>query len=267
MIASSLQGCSRYAILSYECCQLSDVPLFLSGFCNMNEHISPPGPLLRLLEGRAGLEAAQLMLQLPILRFQAKRGNGEPVLVLPGFMADDNSTIILRQYLNSIGYVSRGWGLGTNAQRMMDHLPGVLAAVREMHDEYQQKVRLIGWSRGGILSREIARDYPELIERVITIGSPVKGGAGASSIGRMVTRQTGLTPAEMNQVLHVRQRNPITVPIRSIYSKLDGVVAWRACIDETSPDVQHFETRGTHIAMGASVEVFRLLPKLLHPEP
>ncbi|MFT5897341.1 MAG: pimeloyl-ACP methyl ester carboxylesterase, partial [bacterium] len=143
----------------------------------MNEHISPPSPLLRLLEGRAGLEAAQLMLQLPILRFHAKRGNGEPVLVLPGFMADDNSTIILRQYLNSIGYIARGWGLGTNAQRMMDHQPGVLAAVREMQDEYQQKVRLVGWSRGGILSREIARDYPELIERVITIGSPVKGGA------------------------------------------------------------------------------------------
>jgi len=149
---------------------------------------------------------------------------------------------------------------------MMDHLPGVLAAVRELHDEYRQKVRLVGWSRGGILSREIARDHPELIEKVVTIGSPVKGGVGASSIGAAVVRQIGLTPEEMNQLLHVRQRKPITVPIRSIYSKLDGVVAWRACIDETSPDVKHFETRGTHIAMGASVEVFKLLPKLLTAE-
>ena len=88
----------------------------------------------------------------------------------------------------------------------------------------------------------------------------------ASSIGAAVVRQIGLTPEEMNQLLHVRQRKPITVPIRSIYSKLDGVVAWRACIDETSPDVKHFETRGTHIAMGASVEVFKLLPKLLTSE-
>ena len=232
----------------------------------MNEHISPPSFVLRLMEGRAGLEATQLLLQLPILRLQAKRGTGEPVLVLPGFMADDTSTIVLRQYLNSIGYKSRGWGLGVNAQRMMDHLPDVLAAVQEMHDEFQQKVRLVGWSRGGILSREIARDYPELIERVVTIGSPVKGGVGASSIGKAVMRETGLTPAEMNQLLHVRQRQPIKVPIRSIYSKLDGIVAWRACIDETSPDVEHFETRGTHIAMGASVEVFRLLPKLLSNE-
>jgi pimeloyl-ACP methyl ester carboxylesterase len=196
----------------------------------------------------------------------AKRGQGEPVLVLPGFMADDSSTIILRQFLNSIGYKSQGWGQGVNVRGMMDHLPGVLAAVRELHDEYRQKVRLVGWSRGGILSREIARDHPELIERVVTIGSPVKGGVGASSIGAAVVRQIGLTPEEMNQLLHVRQRKPITVPIRSIYSKLDGVVAWRACIDETSPDVKHFETRGTHIAMGASVEVFRLLPKLLTAE-
>ena len=196
----------------------------------------------------------------------AKRGQGEPVLVLPGFMADDSSTIILRQFLNSIGYKSQGWGQGVNVRGMMDHLPGALAAVRELHDEYRQKVRLVGWSRGGILSREIARDHPELIERVVTIGSPVKGGVGASSIGAAVVRQIGLTPEEMNQLLHVRQRKPITVPIRSIYSKLDGVVAWRACIDETSPDVKHFETRGTHIAMGASVEVFRLLPKLLTAE-
>ena len=232
----------------------------------MTEPISPPTPLLRLMEARAGLEATQLLLQLPILRFMAKRGRGEPVLVLPGFMADDSSTIILRQFLNSIGYKSQGWGQGVNVRGMMDHLPGVLAAVRELHDEYRQKVRLVGWSRGGILSREIARDHPELIERVVTIGSPVKGGVGASSIGAAVVRQIGLTPEEMNQLLHVRQRKPITVPIRSIYSKLDGVVAWRACIDETSPDVKHFETRGTHIAMGASVEVFRLLPKLLTAE-
>ncbi len=104
--------------------------LLLVGLLLMNEPISPPSPLLRLMEGRAGLEATQLLLQLPILRFSARRGHGEPVLVLPGFMADDTSTIILRQYLNSIGYNSRGWGQGVNAQRMMDHLPGVLATVR-----------------------------------------------------------------------------------------------------------------------------------------
>ncbi len=240
--------------------------LLLVGLLLMNEPISPPSPLLRLMEGRAGLEATQLLLQLPILRFSARRGHGEPVLVLPGFMADDTSTIILRQYLNSIGYNSRGWGQGVNAQRMMDHLPGVLATVRELHDEYKQKVRLVGWSRGGILSREVARDHPELIEKVITIGSPVKGGVGASSIGAAVMRETGLTLKDINQLLHSRQRKPIKVPIRSIYSKFDGVVAWRACIDDTSPDVKHFETKGTHIAMGASVEVFRLLPKLLTAE-
>jgi len=232
----------------------------------MTEKITPPSALLRAMEGRVGFEATQLMLQLPIIRFQAQRGKGEPVLVLPGFMADDNSTFVLRQFLNSIGYKARGWGLGTNAARMMDHLPGVLAAVQAMQAEFQQKVRLVGWSRGGIISREVARDHPELVERVITIGSPVKGGAGASSIARMVMKETGLTPEEMNQLLHVRQRNPIKVPIRSIYSKLDGVVAWRACIDDKSPDVEHFETRGTHIGMGTSVEVFRLLPRLLSAE-
>ena len=64
--------------------------------------------LLRMLEGRAGVEATSLMLQLPLLRLQAKRGQGQPVLVLPGFMTDDTSTIVLRTFLSGIGYKTQG---------------------------------------------------------------------------------------------------------------------------------------------------------------
>jgi hypothetical protein len=67
----------------------------------------------------------------------------------------------------------------------------------------------------------------------------------------------------MNGVLRERQKTDITVPIKSIYSRLDGIVAWRACIDDVSPDVEPFEIRGTHMGMGTNVAVFRLLVKLL----
>jgi len=229
----------------------------------MNEEISPPGLMLQLLESRAGAEAARLMLALPLLRMQAQKGKGEPVLVLPGFMADDNSTFVLRQFLNSIGYKSYPWGLGINRKRMMDFLPPITRHIRTLTEEYTQKVRLVGWSRGGILAREVARDYPELVDRVITIGSPVKGGVSISSIGALVQRETGMSSQQLSQLLRVRQQAAISVPIRAIYSKLDGVVSWKACIDDVNEDVEHFEIRGSHVGMGTNVEVFKLLSKLL----
>jgi pimeloyl-ACP methyl ester carboxylesterase len=229
----------------------------------MNNEITPPGPLLQLLEGRAGAEAGRLMLALPLIRMQAPKGSGEPILVLPGFMADDNSTFILRQYLKSIGYAAYPWGLGLNRKRMLDFLPPLTQQVRELKDRHGQKVRLVGWSRGGILAREIARDHAEIIDRVITIGSPVKGGVSISSIGSLVKRETGLTSHELSELLKLRQQSKIKVPIKAIYSKLDGIVAWKACIDDVNDDVEHFEIRGSHVGMGTSVEVFKLLSKLL----
>lgn len=227
----------------------------------MADDIRPPSMMLRALEGRAGGEAAQLMLMLPMLRMQAQRGQGQKVLVLPGFMADDSSTYVLRGFLRAIGYDPYPWGMGTNRARMLDLLPPLAEQVKSLAGG--GKINLVGWSRGGILSRELARDHPELVERVITIGSPVKGGVGVSSISGWVQRTTGMTPVEMSNILRERQKTPITVPIRSIYSKLDGVVAWQACIDDVNPDVEHFEIHGTHVGMGANVDVFRLVPELL----
>ena len=98
---------------------------------------------------------------------------------------------------------------------------------------------------------------------MITVGSPVKGGIGASSIGAMVQRTVGMSSQAISSLLRERNQTPIQVPIRAIYSKLDGIVNWEACIDDTSPNVEHFEILGSHVGMGTNVDVFRLLPKLL----
>lgn len=232
----------------------------------MTDSIDPPGVVLRMMEGRAALEAGGLMLALPVLRLQARRGNGEPVMVLPGFMADDNSTILLRGYLRSIGYRVFAWGGGVNRGKMLDHLPSTIQRIEQISNGAGQKVRLVGWSRGGIISREVARDRPELVDRVITIGSPVKGGMSVSSISRWVRQETGMHPEQINNLLRERNQRPISVPIRAIYSRTDGVVAWKACIDEKNDDVEHIEIRGSHTGMGTNAEVFRLLPKLLQDD-
>jgi pimeloyl-ACP methyl ester carboxylesterase len=229
----------------------------------MDEEITPPGALLRMLEGRAALEAGQLALQLPLLRLMARRGKAEPVLVLPGFMADDRSTVVLRRFLSSIGYSVRGWDLGVNRRRMLDFIGPVTDILESLYAEHGARVRVVGWSRGGIIAREVARDSAHLIDRVITIGSPVKGGLSVSSIADWVRVETGLTPVQISNLLRERQHKPIEIPIRAIYSRLDGVVAWKACIGDVNPDVEHFEITGSHTGMGFNVEVFRLLPRLL----
>lgn len=230
---------------------------------NPLSEVSPPHPMLTLLEGRVVAETGALLLALPLLRLHARRGAGEPVIVLPGFMADDRSTVLLRRYLSQIGYATSPWGLGSNRAPMMQLLPVLGRLVAEVAESAGQKVRLVGWSRGGMLSRELARDMPESIERVITIGSPVKGGVAASAIGRWVQHETGLTPQQMSRIAETRSQTPIDVPVRAIYSRSDGVVAWKACIDDDTRDIKHYEVTSSHAGLGSNVEVFRLLPALL----
>ena len=84
-----------------------------------------------------------------------------------------------------------------------------------------------------------------------------------SSIGRWVQRETGLSRAQMSKLMLERNRHAIRIPVRAIFSRSDGIVAWQACIDETTPDIEHHEVHCSHAGMGSSAEVFRLLPGLL----
>ncbi|MGD8417431.1 MAG: alpha/beta hydrolase [Pseudomonadales bacterium] len=226
------------------------------------DDIAPPQRWHTLLEGRVGAEAAALMLQLPMLRMMAPRGSG-PVMVLPGFMADDASTWLLRRFLTSIGYSVRPWDLGQNRGPMMAYLPVLIDELDAWRQSCGARPSLVGWSRGGTLSREIARERPDLIRSVVTLGSPVRGGVGGTSIGRLVTRQTGLTPAQINAILRERQRRPITTPITALYSKTDGVVSWQACIDDVNPNVTHREVPGSHVGLGVNAAVYRLVARAL----
>jgi pimeloyl-ACP methyl ester carboxylesterase len=220
--------------------------------------------LYQFLEARAGAEFASLMLMLPLLRMSAPRGAGRPVIVLPGFMANDNSTWMLRRFLEDLDYSVTGWGLGRNSgpgQPLIEQLINRATLLGKMHE---QKINLVGWSRGGTLAREIARARPDLIRQVITLGSPVKGGPSASSIGRLLRANTGLTEAQIHELIRQRERTPIKVPITALYSKTDGVVSWQASIDDTNPDVEHIEVQSSHVGLGVNAQVFRIVAQRLH---
>lgn len=227
-----------------------------------DDRIAPPARWHTLLEGRFAAEASLLMLQLPMLRLQLPKGRG-PVMVLPGFMTDDTTTWLLRRFLDSLGYSVSPWSMGVNRGPMLTQLTPLIERLEALQEKTGELPSLVGWSRGGTLSREIARERPGLIRSVITLGSPVRGGVHGTSIGRWVTAETGLTPLQLNQILRDRQRRPITTPITAIYSKTDGVVSWQACIDDLNPNVEHQTVESSHMGLGVNAAVYRLVAKAL----
>jgi len=228
------------------------------------EFIAPPPMLYQFLEARAGAEFASLMLMLPLLRMSAARGDDRPVIVLPGFLANDNSTWLLRRFLEDLGYSVTGWGLGRNTGPGQPLIERLIERAVTLHKAHDQKINLVGWSRGGTLAREIARVRPDLVRQVITLGSPVKGGPSSTSIGRIMQANTGMTEAQVRELIRRRERTPIKVPITALFSKTDGVVSWQASIDDSNPDVEHVEVQSSHVGLGVNPQVFRIVAERLH---
>src|SRR5688572_30436577 len=133
--------------------------------------IRPPSKLLLLMEGRALPELAAFVASLPLLSL-TPRGDGHPVLVLPGLVASDISTRPLRGFLRNHGYAVQGWNLGRNFGPRPGVEQGMLDRIHELRKKYDRKVSLIGWSLGGVYARQLAKKLPEDVRQVITLGSP-----------------------------------------------------------------------------------------------
>ena len=222
----------------------------------------PPstGDLGRELAGV--VELARLLRTAPWLAM-APRGHGQPVIDLPGWKAPEASNLPLRSFLRFLGYDTRPWGLGTNRgtpERDAQQLADQLAARPD-----ERPVALVGWSLGGTVAREIARAVPDCVACVVTFGSPVIGGpthtVGARTIGRDECARIDALSRRLDA------DRPIQVPITTIYTRRDGVVDWRACIDRTSPQVEHVEVRSTHLGLGLDPDVWWTVAHALATAP
>jgi hypothetical protein len=203
-----------------------------------------------------GLQVARLLAASPRL-LAAPRAQGDHVVVdVPGWQAPEASGAPLRAYLRRLGYDARGWGLGTNLGDPEKDRDRLAERVLRWADEHGP-VSLVGWSLGGVIAREVAREHPDAVRRVITYGTPVVGGPSftvvASSYGEEECRRiTELSAA------HDRA-NPIRVPVTAIFTRRDGIVAWQACLDRTTPDVEHVEVGSTHLGLGIDPDVWAVV--------
>jgi pimeloyl-ACP methyl ester carboxylesterase len=220
-----------------------------------------PAPHLGLvaLELRAFWEFGAVLPALPAL-MQAPRGDGHTVIVFPGLAASDTSTMPLRKYIESLGYHVEGWQQGSNFGPRAGVLESIKHQVRRAYEaggkkkgHRGQKVSLVGWSLGGVYAREVAKELPDCVRGVITLGTPFAGGPRSTNAWRLYEMVSGRSIEREAHKLQLAQAP--SVPTSSIYSKTDGIVAWQGSIQSNAAGIGHDQTENievlaSHFGMG-----------------
>ena len=230
--------------------------------------IDPPSVWLLASESRAVWEFWAGLASHRLVQRLVPKGDGHPVLVIPGLGASDTSTALLRRFLDGLGYITYPWGLGRN-MGLTEEGPDLMhQRLQFIFDRHGDKVSVIGQSLGGVFAREIARLDPAMVRQVITLGSPFTGHPLASTGTHLYEWLSGdnLEDLDFNQHLAMRIKPP--VPTTSVYSKLDGVVAWECSIEEGRPGGESINLRGnSHIGMGSSPNALYLIAdRLAQPQ-
>jgi len=208
----------------------------------------PPSLRLILMEARAPWEAMTLAAVSPWLS-RMPIGDGHTVLVFPGLGANDLSTLALRRFLKQHGYQAHGWRQGLNFGPREGVLEACRDRIQELHNHYGGKISLIGWSLGGIYAREMAKEMPELVRSVITLGTPFTGHPRATNAWRFYKLVSGQPNHDEELLAEVRKPPP--VPTTSIYSKTDGIVSWQCSINPARhAHTENIEVHASHIGMG-----------------
>jgi triacylglycerol lipase len=229
-------------------------------------------PLWR--EGRAGVELAALMRSSVWRGEGVPPGEGRPVLLIPGFLAGDGSLATMTRWLRANGYRPQRAGIRANVDCSNEACERLEARLEALAAETGERVAIIGQSRGGAFARALAVRRSELISGIVTLGAPTVSQldihpvvlahvalVGALGTGRIpgmfrLSCLRGECCAEFRDGL----RAPVDVPYTALYSRTDGIVNWRSCLD---PHAELVEVRASHLGMGLNAEVYAELAHAL----
>ncbi|TAL31158.1 MAG: alpha/beta hydrolase [Alphaproteobacteria bacterium] len=207
---------------------------------------------------RAAWEYTALQMSWASLKDKLPEGDGHPVLIFPGFLTGDSFTAPLRKCVEEKGYKTYGWDNGVNFgldEASAEHLKKRL---KEVFDENGgKKVTLVGHSLGGIYARELAREFPEMVRGVVTMGTPfgMMDDPAAATSRRLSRLYDFFNPgSDKLKFEDIRERmlTPPPVPTTSLYSKEDGIVDWKGALNPSGPQSENIEVHGSHLGMACN---------------
>lgn len=217
--------------------------------------MSSPSKILLFLEAfRSALEYAQsIFLSIP-LHYISPKGDGHPVVIIPGLGTADGSTYYIRNFLANLGYNVYPWGFGRNLgprQGLDKLMSDVEKRIRDISEENGgAKVSIIGWSLGGIYAREIAKTAPDVVRQVITLGTPFKGDPKSTNATRLYELLSKDKSHTDPNIIERISKKP-DLPFTSIYSRTDGVVSWKSSLEEETEISENVEIPGaSHLGLG-----------------
>ena len=147
--------------------------------------------------------------------------DGPPLIVIPGFLANDRTTLGLQRALAAAGYRVAGWGLGLNRGVSEDVLDRLAERVESFAG--RRPALLVGWSLGGVYARELAKVRPDLVDKVVTMGSPFSGDLRSNNVWRLYEWVAG-HPVDDPPIKTVLGEKP-PVPTLAIWSRRDGIIS------------------------------------------
>jgi pimeloyl-ACP methyl ester carboxylesterase len=230
------------------------------------QRLRPPSLFLMLAETRALFELNSSLLLSPLL-LRAPKGDGHPVLALPGFLASDLSMAPMRRYLKELGYETHAWNMGRNLGGVASKRGALRDLLTGIHSQTGRKVSLIGWSLGGVYARDLALQMPDKVRSVITLGSPFAGDIRATNATRLYEALSG---EAVDDNLEIRQAiaGDLPVPATSIYSRTDGIVNWHTSLLRSSETAENIEVYlASHIGLGVNAAaLWAVADRLAQPE-
>lgn len=229
----------------------------------------PPSKLLALTEPHRALGELSAFIALrPLLSF-LPRGDGHGVLVLPGFLAGDTSTGPMRRLLAQLGYEVSGWKLGRNVVVDNDRVEAMGRCVAELYERTGGKISIVGWSLGGVFARELAKQMPDKVRQVITLGSPISDRRRYTNARPLFEAINGRKPEPMRTGKFRKLADAPPVPTTSILTRTDGVVHWRGSVQHPgdNPHTENIEVFASHIGLGVNPSVmYAVADRLAQPE-
>ena len=225
-------------------------------------------------EGLAGIEAAALLRSAIWRGTGVPPGDGRPVLLIPGFLAGDGSLATMARWLRANGYRTQRAGIRANVDCSAGACTRLEARLEAFAEASGETVALIGQSRGGTFARALAARRPDLVSGIVTLGAPtvsqlrihpvvlaqvgVIGALGSVRIPGML--RLSCLRGECCRDFRDECVRPVEVPYTALYSRTDGIVDWRSCLD---PHAELVEVRASHLGMGLNAEVYAELAHAL----